>query len=228
MYHFNRDIFKAIDDISLSIRGEYELTDAINLYCQKTQMRALHFMGCRDISYPWDILQVNNMAMSIRFNNRDVPLSETFKPTIGEGTLIRQGSHIEPNVVIGNNCEIGPNCYIRADTSIGDNCRIGNGCEIKNSVIMSGTKIPHLSYVGDSVIGENCNLGAGTIIANRRLDGKEISVVINGEKINTGRRKLGAMIGAGTQIGINVSINPGTIIPPNSKIYPICIKSQLN
>jgi bifunctional UDP-N-acetylglucosamine pyrophosphorylase/glucosamine-1-phosphate N-acetyltransferase len=111
-------------------------------------------------------------------------------------------------VVIGRGCDIGPNSYIRPATAIGDGCRIGAFVEVKNSIIMEGTKIPHHNYVGDSVIGQGGNLGAGTKIANVRLDRKVISVA----GIDTGRRKLGAILGDGVETGINASINTGSLI----------------
>jgi bifunctional UDP-N-acetylglucosamine pyrophosphorylase/glucosamine-1-phosphate N-acetyltransferase len=119
-------------------------------------------------------------------------------------------------VIIGKSCDIGPNCYIRPSTAIGDNCHIGAGVELKNSIVMNGSKIPHISYVGDSIIGENCNLGAGTKIANLRLDKQNIK--ING--LQTNRRKLGAIIGDQVETGINVSINVGTLIGNNSSFGP--------
>jgi len=85
---------------------------------------------------------------------------------------------------------------------------------------MDGSKIPHQNYVGDSIIGSNCNLGAGTKIANLRLDKKEITVTLNGERIKTGRKKLGAIIGDNVQTGINAMINVGTIIGNNVFIGP--------
>ena len=103
----------------------------------------------------------------------------------------------------------------RSYTAIGDNCHVGNACEIKNSVIMNNTNIPHLNYVGDSIIAENCNLGAGTKIANLRLDKKTVYVTIDGNRIDTGRGKFGAVIGDSVQIGINATINVGTVIGNN-------------
>lgn len=124
-------------------------------------------------------------------------------------------------VVIGQNCDIGPNCYIRPYTAIGDDCRIGSAVEVKNSIIIKGSKIPHLSSVGDSVIGEGCNLGAGTKIANLRLDNKNITAA----GVDTGRRKLGAIIGDGVETGINAGINVGSIIGNNTRIGPGAIAS---
>jgi bifunctional UDP-N-acetylglucosamine pyrophosphorylase/glucosamine-1-phosphate N-acetyltransferase len=122
------------------------------------------------------------------------------------------GSYIEGPVVIGDNCKIGPNCYIRPYTTIGNNCHIGNACEVKNTIILDNTNVPHQNYVGDSIIAENCNLGAGSKVANLRFDKKNISVVLNGNKINTGRRKLGAIVGDNVQIGINAMLNVGSIV----------------
>jgi len=122
------------------------------------------------------------------------------------------GSYIEGPVIIGSNCKIGPNCYIRPCTSIGDGCHVGNACEVKNSIVMGNSKIPHQNYVGDSVIGYNCNLGAGTKIANLRLDKKNIDVILNGKKVDTKRRKLGAIMGDNVQTSINSMINVGSII----------------
>ena len=142
---------------------------------------------------------------------------------IGENTVIRSGSYIVGPVIIGQNCDIGPNCYIRPCTAIGDNCHIGSAVEVKNSIIMRGSKLPHHNYVGDSIIGEDCNFGAGTKIANLRLDKKEIWVA----DINTGRRKLGAIIGDRVETGINASINVGSIIGNNTFIGPGALASGI-
>ena len=123
-------------------------------------------------------------------------------------------------MLIGKNCKIGPNAYIRPYTVIGDNCHIGNACEVKASIIMNGSKIPHFNYVGDSIIGENCNLGAGTKVANLRLDEKNIKVPVKNELVDTGRRKLGVIMGDNVHTGINVSIDVGTMIGAYTYIAP--------
>jgi bifunctional UDP-N-acetylglucosamine pyrophosphorylase/glucosamine-1-phosphate N-acetyltransferase len=131
---------------------------------------------------------------------------------VGKGTHVRAGTYIEGPVIIGRDCEMGPNAYIRPSTSIGDHCKVGNAVEVKNSIVMDHTKIPHLSYVGDSVIGERCNFGAGTKVANLRLDEKEVMVVVDGAKTGSGRRKLGVIMGDDVKTGINATIDVGTII----------------
>jgi len=137
----------------------------------------------------------------------------------GKGTEIFPGTVIEGNVIIGGNCKIGPNAYLRGNVYIGNNCHVGMS-EVKNSIILDNSNVPHFNYVGDSIIGENVNLGAGTKIANLRHDGKGIKISINGRKIDSRRRKLGAFIGSGTKTGINSSINCGVFLKNNSKILP--------
>jgi len=216
IYHFDKDIFGFIDKTGISPRGEYELTDSINLMIREKIIKWIKLEEWRDVVYPWHLLDANaeilkNIEKKI---DGDVEKRAVIKGEviIGKGTKVLSGSYIEGPVVIGENCKIGPNCYIRPFTSICNGCRVGNACEVKNSIIMDGSKIPHQNYVGDSVIGSDCNLGAGTKIANLRLDKKEISVTLNGERIKTGRKKLGAIIGDNVQTGINSMTNPGTLI----------------
>ena len=96
--------------------------------------------------------------------------------------------------------------------------------EIKNSIILSGSKVPHFSYVGDSVIGRNCNLGAGTKIANLRHDNNSVKVLVAGKKIDSGRRKLGALIFDNVKTGINSSINCGAVLTKSTLVLPSELK----
>ncbi len=98
--------------------------------------------------------------------------------------------------------------------------RIGNAVEVKNSIIMGNTHIGHLSYVGDSIIGERCNFGAGTKVANLRHDGKTVLVELGGRKFDSGRRKLGVIMGDEVHTGINSMFNVGTTISGGAYIDP--------
>ena len=122
--------------------------------------------------------------------------------------------------MIGEHCDIGPNCFIRASTSIGNHVHIGNAVEVKNSIIMDHTKIGHLTYLGDSVIGSRCNFGAGTKVANLRLDEKSIPVILKGQRVDSGRRKLGCIMGDDVHTGIGALINVGTVIEAGAHIGP--------
>lgn len=226
LYLFTPEIFDAISKTGKSPRGEYEITDSLQLLM--TTVAGLHYQEINswlDVSYPWDLLSANVtiMAEMESQNLGEVEPNVVLKGTvsIGKGTVIRSGAYIVGPVIIGEDCDIGPNCFIRPSTAIGNNCHVGAAVEVKNSILMNGTKIPHHNYVGDSVIGEGCNLGAGTKVANLRLDKRNIKV--NG--IDTGRRKLGAIIGDHVETGINASINVGTIIGNNSFIGPGAVVS---
>lgn len=140
--------------------------------------------------------------------------------TVAETARVRSGVYIEGPAFIDEESDVGPNCYIRPCTSVGKKVRIGNACEIKNSVIMDNTHIGHLSYVGDSVIGEGCNLGAGTVTANYRLDAGTIKMLVKDTVVDSGRRKLGAVLGDGVKAGINALFMPGVKVGNNSWVGP--------
>ncbi|MCL0094286.1 sugar phosphate nucleotidyltransferase [Dehalococcoidales bacterium] len=219
LYLFTPDIFDAISQTSKSRRGEYEITDSLQLMIdQGHHISYQEISYWLDLSYPWDLLAGNESLLAgiEQQNLGEVEENVVIKGvvSIGKDTVIRSGSYIVGPVIIGGDCDIGPNCYIRPYVSIGDNCHIGSAVEIKNSIIMKGSKIPHHNYVGDSIIGEGCNLGSGTKIANLRLDKKEIWVA------STRRRKLGAIIGDRVETGINASINVGSMIGNNTHIGP--------
>ncbi|MDD4874009.1 MAG: sugar phosphate nucleotidyltransferase [Dehalococcoidales bacterium] len=215
-YRLTSTIFDAIAKTPLSLRGEYELTDSLQLLInQGEQIGIQKLESWISVTYPWDLIDANKIFIPQEDTNhgiieKNVTIEGPY--TIGKGTIIRSGSYIVGPVIIGSNCDIGPNCFIRPATAIEDNCHIGSSVEIKNSIIMRGTKVPHHNYVGDSVIGENCNLGAGTKIANLRFDNKNVP--------GTKRRKLGALIGDNVLTGINSCIDAGTTIGDNTTIGP--------
>jgi len=227
IYAFKPDVFDFISRTQLSKRGEYEITDTLNLMIEagKKVAYAVYDGYWNDIGRPWNMLELNEYLLKTKLKH-DVrgevePGAVLIPPVeVGEGTVIRSGAYIIGPVKIGKNSRIGPNCFIRPHTSIGDNCHVGNAVEVKNSIIMDNSNAPHLNYVGDSIIGENSNLGAGTITANLRHDRGNIRVEIKGKLEDSGRHKLGAIIGHGVKTGINVSIYPGRKIGSGSFIGP--------
>ncbi|MGC9515833.1 bifunctional sugar-1-phosphate nucleotidylyltransferase/acetyltransferase [Methanocrinis sp.] len=225
IYLFDRTIFGALRGAPASVRGEFELTDGINgLLSRGEEVRVVEIEDWIELGRPWDVLEANRtlISQSDRGIQGDVEPGATLSGpvSVGEGSTIRSGSYIVGPVLIGRGCDIGPNCFIRPHTCIGDGVRVGNAVEIKNSAIMAGTNVAHLSYVGDSVIGSNCNFGAGTIVANLRHDDAKIRSYIRGESTDSGRRKLGAIIGDDVKTGINTSIYPGTVIAPGYRGRP--------
>jgi len=229
MYIFKPEIFKFIEKTEKSIRGEIELTSSINMAIKENKK----FLIVQseedkwiDVGKPWDILDANKLLMDVKVNKKiihgDVEdgVHINGNVVIEKNAKILSGTYIEGPVWISSGCRVGPNCYIRPYTYLCKNVRVGNACEIKNSIIMEDTHISHLSYIGDSVIGAKCNIGAGTIIANLKFNESTVKVKIKGEKIDSGKRKLGAFIGDNVKTGINVSINPGVKIGPNCWIAP--------
>ncbi len=227
IYAFRPTVFEFIKKTGLSERGEYEITDTINLMIDggRKVVYAPYKGYWNDIGRPWDLLTLNEYLLKNKLRHRvmgTVEAGAVLVPPVevGEGTVIRSGAYVIGPVRIGRNSRIGPNCFIRPYTSIGDNCHVGNAVEIKNSIIMDNSNAPHLNYVGDSIIGEETNLGAGTITANLRHDRGNIKVEVKGRLEDSGRYKLGAIIGHGVKVGINVTIYPGRKIGSNSFIGP--------
>ncbi|MDD3246867.1 MAG: sugar phosphate nucleotidyltransferase [Methanosarcina sp.] len=226
IYLFRESLFDFIDKTQLSVRRELEITDSIQMLIDSGAPVGYHPLTGRwiDIGYPWDLLKANEHLLKDLKGSCEgtVEPNATIKGevAIGKGTLIRNGSYIEGPVVIGENCDIGPNCFIRPSTAIGNRVRIGNAVELKNTIVMEGTHVGHLSYVGDSIIGRRCNFGAGTKVANLRHDGKNIKVILKGRILDSGRRKLGVIMGDDVHTGINTSINIGVIMEKGKVTLP--------
>jgi bifunctional UDP-N-acetylglucosamine pyrophosphorylase/glucosamine-1-phosphate N-acetyltransferase len=140
--------------------------------------------------------------------------------TVAETARVRSGAYVEGPAFIDEEADIGPNCYVRPCTSIGRKVKVGNACEIKNSIIMDNAHIGHLSYVGDSIVGEKCNLGAGTITANYRLDAGTVKMMVKDRLVDSGRKKLGAVLGDNVKTGINALLMPGVKVGNDSWIGP--------
>ncbi|MDQ1252573.1 MAG: UDP-N-acetylglucosamine diphosphorylase / glucose-phosphate thymidylyltransferase [Euryarchaeota archaeon] len=226
IYLFRESIFKFIDLTQPSIRNELEITDSIQMLIDSGAPVSYSLLEGRwiDIGYPWDLLKANEGLLKELKGSceGEVEPNVTIKGevAIGKGTIIKNGAYIEGPVIIGENCEIGPNCYIRPSTAIGNRAKVGNAVEIKNTIMMEGTHVGHLSYVGDSVIGKRCNFGAGTKVANLRHDGKNIKVKVKGKVIDSGRRKLGVIMGDDVHTGINTSINIGVMMEKDNCTRP--------
>ncbi|MBN2413529.1 NTP transferase domain-containing protein [candidate division KSB1 bacterium] len=225
-YVLQPEFMDELEKTPLSVRGEIEITSTILSVAKKQDVFVVPVTGFwRPTGYAWDLLKHQEYFMPA-LTKADI--RGTVEPgvtlkgavSVGTNTLIKAGVYIEGPVIIGDNCEIGPNCYIRPYTSIGDNCRIGNAVEIKNSIIMAGTTIAHLCYIGDSVIGYNCNIGGGTITANKRHDDNTVQSKIKDKLVDTGRDKLGAIISDDCRTGINTSIYPGRKLWPEQTTRP--------
>jgi len=207
-----------------SQRGEYEITDSIKIQIESGEK----ILGLRsknnwiDIGRPWELLEVNEhflKELETDIQGKVETGANVHGPLfLGKNSIVRSGCYIMGPVYIGENCDIGPNTFLRKYTCLGNNVSVGNAVEIKNSIIMDNTNVNHLTYVGDSIIGSECNIAAGTNIANLRFDNGNVKINVKGDKIDSGRRKMGVVFGDGVKTGINSSFNPGVKVGVNSRI----------
>ena len=227
IYVLDGEVFKAIKNTRRSRRSEYELTTSLqHMLDEGKEIRSaiVDREDWMDVGRPWDLLEANERSLSSLAHRVKgvVEQGAVLKGPVWleESSVVKSGSYVEGPVYIGGESRIGPNTRLRPSTAIGDEVTIGTSCEIKNSVVMNGTRIPHLSYIGDSVIGEGCNLGAGTITANIRFDERTLMMKVKGQMQSTGRRKIGTIMGDRVQTGINTSLLPGVRIGSDSWIGP--------
>ena len=228
VYVFEPEIYDTIEETPLSERGEREITTSIEMLIEDDRIvSANELSSWVHVGRPWDLLEANEKALKKRDHyikgkiETGAHLGENV--TVEKGALIRSGAYIEGPAYIGEDSDIGPNCYIRPHTSVGKGVRVGNAVEVKNSIIMDNSHAAHHSYIGDSIVGENCNFGSGTKVGNLRLDAGNVIMTLRGKLTDTGRRKLGVVLGDNVRTGINSMINPGVKAGPDSAIGPSAI-----
>jgi len=188
--------------------------------------RTAHRMLFENTTHVWEALA--KIANYLQFSLKPGVLAELVgKPYIGpdvfvgEGTIIEHGAMIKGPAWIGANCHVRTGCYVRENVIVGDGAVLGNSCEFKNCLLFDGVQVPHFNYVGDSILGYQSHLGAGVILSNVKLDHGEIAVEgADGERIFSGLRKFGAVLGDHAEVGCNAVLNPGSIIGRRSVVYP--------
>ena len=226
IYAFEPEIFEYIDRTEKSPRGEYEITEAIELLMDDGHsVGAVEYDGpWLDVGRPWELLDANEVVMADLDGRIDGAVEDGATlhgpVVVEEGARIRAGAYIKGPVVVRSGADVGPNAYVRGATVLGEGVRVGNAVEVKNSVVMAGTAAGHLSYVGDSVLGQDVNFGAGTKVANLRHDDENVSMRVKGEQVDTGRRKLGVVVGDRTKTGINTSLNVGVKLGVEASTMP--------
>ncbi|MFB6188306.1 MAG: glucose-1-phosphate thymidylyltransferase, partial [Halapricum sp.] len=174
-----------------------------------------------DVGRPWELLEANEWKLAEIDRRLDGDVSED--ADLRGNVVVESGATVEPGVVIEgpalirSGTEVGPNAYIRGATLLGEGVHVGQSVELKNTVIVGDSNVPHLSYVGDSVLGCGVNFGAGTKVANLRHDGGAVRVTVKGERVSTGRRKFGVVVGDDVKTGINTSLNAGVTLSSGTR-----------
>ncbi len=173
--------------------------------------------------YPW--LALPKIKEYVKELISSLPQEEYDAPT--DDIRISKSAKISPNAticgptVIGAGTEVRPGAYIRGSVIVGENCVVGNSCELKNVILFDNVQVPHFNYIGDSILGYRSHTGAGAITSNVKSDKTLVKVRTEGEPIETGLKKFGAMIGDCVEVGCNSVLNPGTVIGKNTNIYPL-------
>ena len=142
---------------------------------------------------------------------------------IAKSAKVSSNATILPPCIIDENSEIRQCAFIRGSVIVGKSCVVGNSSEVKNSILFDSVQVPHFNYVGDSILGFKSHLGAGAVTSNVKSDKSNVSVVRDGEKIVTTRKKLGAMVGDGVEVGCGAVLCPGTIIGKDTTVYPLSL-----
>lgn len=175
------------------------------------------------IQYPWEIL--SNIKSLILELGAGLPKSDYEQIAeniwIAKNALVAPSAALNGPLIIGHETEVRHCAFIRGNALIGEGCVVGNSTELKNVILMNQVQVPHYNYVGDSVLGFKAHMGAGSITSNVKSDKSLVTVRIGEEKMETGLKKFGAILGDKVEIGCNSVLNPGTIVGRSSHVYPL-------
>ncbi|MBQ7187653.1 MAG: UDP-N-acetylglucosamine pyrophosphorylase [Ruminococcus sp.] len=174
-------------------------------------------------TYPWEALG-GIKELIVRLGER---LDKELYTEVSPQVWVHKTAKVFPSAYIGAPCIIGAEtevrhcAFIRGSALVGNNCVVGNSVELKNVIIFDNVQVPHYNYVGDSIIGYRSHMGAGSITSNVKSDKTLVVVKGEGEPIETGLKKFGAMLADFVEVGCNSVLNPGTVIGRNTNIYPL-------
>ena len=173
-------------------------------------------------TYPWEVLpEIGDFVMKLGETLSDEFDHPEENIWIHKSVKIAKTATLNGPLIIDADTEVRPGAFIRGNVLVGKNCVVGNSTELKNVVLFNTVQVPHYNYVGDSILGTHSHMGAGSITSNVKSDKTLVVVKNEGEEIETGLKKFGAMIGDYVEVGCNSVLNPGTVIGRNTNIYPL-------
>lgn len=173
--------------------------------------------------YPWQALD----GLADFICQLGARLSDEQFTRVGEDVWIAKSAKVAPSACINGPCIIGEEsevrhgAFVRGSALVGSGCVVGNSVELKNCILFDGAQVPHFNYVGDSILGYRAHLGAGAVTSNVKSDKTPVVIRCGRESVQTGRKKLGALIGDCVEVGCNSVLNPGTVVGAGSQIYPL-------
>lgn len=206
----------------------YSLESALNEYIKENHVKGVSVDEIENtrLKFPWDLLDINKKVQKRKHTHSIHDSAKVAKSAviegdvyIGRGAVVSDFVKIVGPVYIGENSFIGDFSLVRDNSFIDRNVTVGAHSEIKNAIIYQDVTI-HRSYVGDSIVDEGARIGGGVVLANKRYDRKNVKSVIKGEKIDSGFRAFGAVVGANASIGTNATLMPGVKIGKNSTVWP--------
>ena len=175
------------------------------------------------VTYPWEVLpKISSFILEL-----GATLSEDEYEKRGENVWVAKSAKVAPTAfingpaIIGKDAEVRHCAFIRGNAIVGEGAVVGNSTELKNVILFNKVQVPHYNYVGDSVLGYKSHMGAGSITSNVKSDKKLVVVKAGDEKIETGMKKFGAMLGDEVEVGCGSVLNPGTVVGNHSNIYPL-------
>lgn len=173
--------------------------------------------------FPWEALgsiseTILEIGRTLSEEEYDHPQEDVW---IAKDAVVFPSAYIHGPCIVGHNTEVRHCAFIRGSALVGNDCVVGNSTELKNVILFDTVQVPHYNYVGDSILGYKAHMGAGSITSNVKGDRTNVVVKTPEENFETGKKKFGAMLGDGAEIGCNSVLNPGTIIGRNSQIYPV-------
>lgn len=173
-------------------------------------------------TYPWEVLpEIGDFLTRLGETLSDEFDHPEENIWIHKSVKIAKTATLNGPLIIDADTEVRPGAFIRGNVLVGKNCVVGNSTELKNVVLFNTVQVPHYNYVGDSILGTHSHMGAGSITSNVKSDKTLVVVKNDGEEIETGLKKFGAMIGDYVEVGCNSVLNPGTVIGRNTNIYPL-------
>lgn len=173
-------------------------------------------------TYPWEVLpEIGDFVTKLGETLSDEFDHPEENIWIHKSVKIAKTATLNGPLIIDADTEVRPGAFIRGNVLVGKNCVVGNSTELKNVVLFNTVQVPHYNYVGDSILGTHSHMGAGSITSNVKSDKTLVVVKNDGEEIETGLKKFGAMIGDYVEVGCNSVLNPGTVIGRNTNIYPL-------
>ncbi len=173
--------------------------------------------------YPWEVLKhIEEYILKLGETlNKEEYIKKDNNIWIHKTAKVYDSAYIGENCIICKDAEVRHCAFIRKNAIIGEGAVVGNSTELKNVILFNKVQVPHYNYVGDSILGYKAHMGAGSITSNVKSDKKLVVIKMGDKKIETGIKKIGAMIGDNVEIGCGSVLNPGTIIGKNTNVYPL-------